>query len=47
VQRHREAYAEELRHFIACVRSGTRPAVGGDDATAALELSLAAERCVA
>ena len=46
IQRHRSAYLEELRHFVACVRSGTRPAVGGADSVAALELSLAAERCV-
>jgi myo-inositol 2-dehydrogenase/D-chiro-inositol 1-dehydrogenase len=45
VERHREAYVEELRHFIACVRSGTPPAVGGADSAAALELSLAAQRC--
>ncbi len=47
VQRHRSAYIEELRHFVGCVRSGARPAVGGADSVAALELSLAAERCVA
>ena len=47
VERHRDAYLEELRHFVACVRTGARPAVGGADSVAALELSLAAERCVA
>jgi predicted dehydrogenase len=47
VERHRDAYIEELRHFVACVQSGARPAVGGADSVAALELSLAAERCVA
>ncbi|HEX6651877.1 MAG TPA: Gfo/Idh/MocA family oxidoreductase [Thermoleophilaceae bacterium] len=47
IERHRDAYAEELRAFLACVRSGAAPAVGGDDATAALRLSLAAERCLA
>jgi myo-inositol 2-dehydrogenase / D-chiro-inositol 1-dehydrogenase len=46
IERHAAAYAEELRHFVACVRSGAAPAVGGEDATAALGLSLAAERCV-
>jgi predicted dehydrogenase len=46
VERHREAYFEELRHFVACVTSGTTPAVGGADSVAALELSLAAERCL-
>jgi predicted dehydrogenase len=47
IERHRTAYLEELRHFVACVRSGTRPAVGGAEANAALALSLAAERCAA
>jgi myo-inositol 2-dehydrogenase / D-chiro-inositol 1-dehydrogenase len=47
VERHRAAYLEEMRHFVACVRVGARPAVGGAEATAALALSLAAERCVA
>ena len=47
VERHRAAYLEEMRHFVACVRSGATPAVGGAEATAALALSLAAERCVA
>ena len=47
IERHRTAYLEELRHFMACVRSGARPAVGGTEASAALALSLAAERCAA
>ena len=47
VERHRCAYLEELRHFVGCIRSGTAPAVGGEDSVAALELSLAAERCLA
>lgn len=47
IERHRAAYLEELRHFVACVRSGTTPAVGGAEANAALALSLAAERCAA
>jgi myo-inositol 2-dehydrogenase/D-chiro-inositol 1-dehydrogenase len=47
VECHREAYLEELRHFIACVRSGSAPAVGGAESIAALALSLAAERCAA
>jgi predicted dehydrogenase len=46
IERHREAYLDELRHFVACARSGRRPAVGGAEAVAALELSLVAERCV-
>jgi hypothetical protein len=41
------AYREELRHFVACVRDGSEPCVGGEDAVAALELAIAAERCVA
>jgi hypothetical protein len=32
---------------VDCIRSGTEPVVGGDDAVAALRLSLAAERCAA
>jgi myo-inositol 2-dehydrogenase/D-chiro-inositol 1-dehydrogenase len=47
IQRHRTAYLDELRHFVDCVRSGCEPTVGGDDAVAALRLSLAAERCAA
>jgi predicted dehydrogenase len=47
VERHRAAYLDELRHFVACIRSGTQPSVGGDEAVAALRLSLAAERCAA
>jgi myo-inositol 2-dehydrogenase/D-chiro-inositol 1-dehydrogenase len=47
IQCHRAAYLDEIRHFIACVRSGTEPAVGGADSIAALALSLAAERCLA
>jgi predicted dehydrogenase len=45
IQRHRRAYLDELRHFVACVRSGAEPCVGGEDAVAALRLSLAAEQC--
>ena len=47
IQRHRTAYLDELRHFVACIRSGVQPCVGGDDAVVALRLSLAAERCAA
>lgn len=47
VERHLLAYREELRHFVACVRDGEEPRVGGDDAVAALQLARAAERCVA
>jgi predicted dehydrogenase len=44
IERHRGAYVTEIRHFVECVRTGSAPAAGGDDALAALELSLAAER---
>ncbi len=47
VERHLTAYRDELRHFVGCVRDGTEPSVGGEDAIAALRLSLAAERCAA
>jgi len=47
IERHRAAYLEELRHFVACVHSGTAPAVGGAEANAALALALTAERCAA
>ena len=47
IERHRAAYLDELRHFVACVRDRRKPAVGGAEANAALALSLAAERCVA
>jgi myo-inositol 2-dehydrogenase / D-chiro-inositol 1-dehydrogenase len=46
-ERHEPAYREELREFVACVANGHDPAVGGDDALAALRLALAAERSVA
>lgn len=47
IEHHRTAYLDEMRHFVACVRSGAQPAVGGAESVAALALSLAAERCVA
>jgi predicted dehydrogenase len=47
VERHLTAYREELRHFVGCLRDGTEPSVGGEDAIAALQLALAAERWVA
>jgi myo-inositol 2-dehydrogenase/D-chiro-inositol 1-dehydrogenase len=47
IERHCTAYLEELRHFVACVRSGSTPAVGAAEANVALALSLAAERCAA
>lgn len=47
IERHLPAYREELRQFVACVRDGSEPSVGGEDAVAALELAAAAERSVA
>ena len=47
IERHRAAYLRELSHFVSCVHSGAEPCVGGEDAVAALQLSLAAERCAA
>jgi myo-inositol 2-dehydrogenase/D-chiro-inositol 1-dehydrogenase len=46
IERHLTAYRDELRHFVACLREGTEPSVVGEDAVAALELALSAERCV-
>lgn len=40
----RDGYARELGHFVDCVRSGTEPAIGVDDAIAAMRISIAAER---
>ena len=39
-----DGYRRELAHFLDCVERGVAPAVGIDDATAALRLSLAARR---
>jgi predicted dehydrogenase len=47
IERHCAAYRDELRHFLACIGSGTQPLVGGEDAVEALRLSLLAERCAA
>ena len=47
IERHRSAYTEELRHFVECVRSGTEPRVGAEDALEALKLSRRAEGCSA
>jgi predicted dehydrogenase len=44
IERHRTAYLAEMRHFIGSVRSARPSGVGGDDALAALDLALAAER---
>jgi predicted dehydrogenase len=47
IERHFTAYRDELRHFVACLRDGSEPAVVGEDALAALQLALAAERSAA
>ena len=47
IERHLTAYRDELRHFVACLLDDVEPCVGGEDAIAALQLSLSAERCVA
>jgi predicted dehydrogenase len=44
IERHRTGYLAELRHFVDCLRTGSRPVVGAEEALAALELSLGAER---
>ena len=44
IERHSPAYLAELRHFVESIRSGRAPAVGAEDAQAALVLALAAER---
>jgi predicted dehydrogenase len=47
IERHFAAYRDEIAHFVECVRTGAQPCVGGDDAIAALELALQAERSAA
>jgi myo-inositol 2-dehydrogenase/D-chiro-inositol 1-dehydrogenase len=47
IERHPAAYRDELRHFVGCILEDREPSVGGEDAIAALQLSLAAERCAA
>ena len=37
----RDAYTDELAHFVGCVRDGTEPGCTGEDARAALEIALA------
>lgn len=44
IERHSPAYLAEVRHFVESIRSGEPPAVGAEDAQAALVLALAAER---
>jgi predicted dehydrogenase len=38
------AFEEEIRHFVRCILEDTEPAVGLEDAYAALEMALAAQR---
>ena len=42
-----EPLKRELADFIACARAGTKPKVGGREATAALELGLEITRLIA
>jgi len=39
-----DPYYRELKHFLACIRDGSEPLVTAEDARAALEIALAAER---
>jgi len=36
-----DIYADELQHFVQCVRNDTQPQVGGQDGKRALEIALA------
>lgn len=40
------AYRAQLEHFVACLRDGAPPAVGGPDALAALAIGLAGRRSI-
>jgi scyllo-inositol 2-dehydrogenase (NAD+) len=44
LERFGDAYRAQLQHFVACLRDGKLPAVGGSDGLAALEIALAATR---
>ncbi|MFQ5795023.1 MAG: inositol 2-dehydrogenase [Candidatus Bipolaricaulia bacterium] len=44
IERFGDAYLEELKHFVACVRDDRTPSVIGEDSRAALEIGLAAIR---
>ena len=44
LDRFREAYLEELTHFVECVSLDRRPKVSGEDGRAALVLALLAAR---
>jgi myo-inositol 2-dehydrogenase / D-chiro-inositol 1-dehydrogenase len=46
VERYEESYARQWSAFVAAVRAGGPPPVGGQDARAALEIGLAARRSV-
>jgi len=38
------AFEEEIRHFVRCILEGRKPLVSPQDARAALEMALAAQR---
>jgi len=38
------AFEEEIRHFVCCILEGRKPLVSPQDARAALEMALAAQR---
>ncbi len=44
IERYAEAYAAELDHFLACVRSGDRPMANFADGVAALQIADAAQQ---
>jgi myo-inositol 2-dehydrogenase/D-chiro-inositol 1-dehydrogenase/scyllo-inositol 2-dehydrogenase (NAD+) len=45
-ERFRQAYLEEVRHFVECISSGQKPKVTGEDGRKALEGVLAANRSI-
>lgn len=45
-ERFKGAYVKEAEHFVACIRNGRRPAVGGAEGRAALEAVLAANESI-
>jgi scyllo-inositol 2-dehydrogenase (NAD+) len=44
MERFSDAYRAQMQHFVACLRNGQAPSVGGKDALAALEIGVAATR---
>lgn len=44
VERYQEAYIAELRAFFSCVRTRKQPAVGGEDALAAVKIAISAQQ---